>query len=150
MGLSTSSSSDDIKYKNLINWYKGYSIPDLLTYVDVSTGTVGERKTIGAPLHSQPVLINYGFLSSATSAQISNPDYQKNYVFFSTITGTLHGFDARSGAEVFNFIPGEKLNTLEVDHYCYFFDIEKNKLPIIEIPSIKKYIYKLYQFITNF
>lgn len=35
----------------------------------------------------------------------------------------------------------KKLNTLEVDHYCYFFDIEKNKLPIIEIPSIKKYIY---------
>jgi len=113
MGLSTSSSSDDIKYKNLINWYKGYSIPDLLTYVDVSTGTVGDRKTIGAPLHSQPVLINYGFLSSATGAQLSDPDYQKNYVFFSTITGTLHGFDARSGAEVFNFIPGEKLNTLE-------------------------------------
>lgn len=34
-----------------------------------------------------------------------------------------------------------KLETLEVDHYCFFLDINKNKLPLIEIPNIKKYIY---------
>lgn len=34
-----------------------------------------------------------------------------------------------------------KLNTLEVDHYCFFLEVKKNKLPLIEIPNIKKYIY---------
>jgi len=34
-----------------------------------------------------------------------------------------------------------ELKTLEIDHYCYFFEAEKNKLPLIEITNIKKYIY---------
>lgn len=113
MGLS-SSTADDIKFKNLINWYKGYAVPDLSTALsNTDVAALSFRKTMGAPLHSQPVLINYGYDAGTSAANTTNPAYQKNYVFFSTLSGTLHGVDSRTGIENFSFIPGEKLSTLE-------------------------------------
>ena len=112
MGLSASV-ADDIKFKNLINWYKGYAVSDLTTLADVSSGSVGTRNSIGAALHSQPVLVNYGYTVTGNAADAGNPDYQKNYIFFSTLGGTLHAIDAKTGIEKLAFIPGEKLNTLE-------------------------------------
>lgn len=110
MGLS-SSTSDNIKFTNLINWYKGYAISDLSSLANVTSSNMGTRNTIGAPLHSQPVLINYGYTGGLANA--ANADNQKNYVFFSTLSGTLHAIDAKTGIEKLAFIPGEKLNTLE-------------------------------------
>lgn len=112
MGLSTST-ADDVKFKNLINWYKGYAVSDLTTLANVSSGAIGLRNSIGAALHSQPVLVNYGYTVTGNAADAANPDYQKNYLFFSTLGGTLHAIDAKTGVEKFSFIPGEKLNTLE-------------------------------------
>jgi len=110
MGLSTSA-SDDIIFKNLINWYKGYAIASLSpTLVDVTSPSVGRNQQLGAALHSQPILINYGYTGPLSTANDVNN--QLNYVFFSTLGGTLHAVNANTGAEAFSFIPGEKLNTL--------------------------------------
>jgi type IV pilus assembly protein PilY1 len=40
MGLSNST-ADDVKFKNLINWYKGYAISDLTTLANVSSSAIG-------------------------------------------------------------------------------------------------------------
>lgn len=100
--------SDTNIYTNLMNWYKGYDISSL--YDGLETPDT-ERKSLGAALHSEPILINYGFTGDLSQA--NNPDNQKNYVFFSTLEGTLHAVDAKTGKEKFSFIPGEKLNTLK-------------------------------------
>jgi len=103
--------SDDAVYTNLMNWYKGYEISSLYDGLETPTA---ERKQLGAVLHSQPVLINYGY--TGTLANASEADNQKNYVFFSTLEGTLHAVEAKTGKEKFSFIPGEKLSTLK-DRY---------------------------------
>lgn len=103
--------SDNATYTNLMNWYKGYEVSSL--YDGLETPTV-ERKQLGAALHSEPILVNYGY--TGTLADANNPDNQKNYVFFSTLEGTLHAIDAKTGKEKFSFIPGEKLATLK-DRY---------------------------------
>ena len=106
--------TDDTIYKNLINWYKGYAITDLSSTATAATPT-GESQLIGAALHSQPVLVNYGYTlpTGATLAAADDPDNQTNILFFSTMGGTLHAINANNGQEVFSFIPGEKLNTLK-------------------------------------
>lgn len=106
MGLS-----DDNVYTNLMNWYRGYEISSL--YDGLQTPTT-ERKQLGAALHSEPILVNYGYTGSLADA--NNPENQKNYVFFSTLEGTLHAVEAKTGKEKFSFIPGEKLSTLK-DRY---------------------------------
>lgn len=100
--------SDNDVYMNLMNWYRGYDISSL--YDGLKTPST-ERKQIGAALHSEPVLVNYGFTGDLSQA--NNPDNQKNYVFFSTLEGTLHAIDGKTGQEKFSFIPGEKLGTLK-------------------------------------
>lgn len=103
--------SDDAIYTNLMNWYKGYEVPSLYNgAVTVST----QRKRIGAALHSEPILINYGY--TGTLADANNPSNQENYLFFSTLEGTLHAVNANTGIEKFSFIPGEKLASLK-DRY---------------------------------
>ncbi|RZU47482.1 PilC-like protein with beta-propeller domain [Fluviicoccus keumensis] len=104
VGLST-----DNEYYNLMNWYRGYIIPSLKDgLVTVGSGSL-LRNRMGAGLHSKPVLINYGYVPNSDSTQ---PDNQYNYVFFSTMEGTLHAIEAKTGLEKFSFIPGEKLSVL--------------------------------------
>jgi len=55
--------------------------------------------------------VNYGFSGTAAAAA-TNPDLQDNVLFFSTLEGTLHAVDAKTGNEHFAFIPGEKLALL--------------------------------------
>lgn len=133
MGLG-SSASDNIKFQNLINWYKGYAISDLSVLADITSPSLGLRKTLGAALHSQPVLINYGYTSTGNPEDANNPDYQKNYIFFSTLQGSLHAINAKTGTEVFNFIPSEKLSTLEAQ-----FENETQVLPEFGLDSTWTY-----------
>jgi type IV pilus assembly protein PilY1 len=91
-----------------MNWYKGYEIENL--YDGAVTPTT-ERKRMGAALHSQPVLINYGYTGDLSTA--ANANNQDNYLFFSTLEGTLHAIEAKTGIEKFSFIPSEKLATLK-------------------------------------
>ncbi|HEX5359716.1 MAG TPA: PilC/PilY family type IV pilus protein, partial [Fluviicoccus sp.] len=99
----------DIEYQNLMYWYMGYVVPNLTDSMS-PTATSLTRNRMGAGLHSKPVLVNYGYTGTGSAA--ANPDNQYNYLFFSTLEGTLHAIEAKTGKEKFSFIPGEKLNSL--------------------------------------
>lgn len=104
--------SSDAEAQNLINWYKGYAFTSNELPADyVDPATLEHRQQVGAVLHSRPILVNYGFSGSAEEAA-TDPDLQKNYIFFSTLEGTLHAVEAKTGVEKFAFIPGEKLAKL--------------------------------------
>lgn len=112
----------DNQVTNLRNWLLGWKI-----YIgdpgtgDVSTTAISTtgaevRNEMGGVLHSQPVLVNYGYLSgsnlndaSTDPATSTNPNYNANYqdntVFFSTMEGMLHALDAKTGVEQFAFMP---------------------------------------------
>ncbi len=55
------------------------------------------KRMWGDPLHSVPVMVNYG------------EDEDNNYVFVSTNGGMLHAIDTRDGSEAFAFMPYEIL-----------------------------------------
>ncbi|MCC2637629.1 MAG: Tfp pilus assembly protein tip-associated adhesin PilY1-like protein [Moraxellaceae bacterium] len=114
MGLS-----DDNQVKNVLNWLLGYDLTvadstnaSLVKSTLLSTTGVGQRHALGGVLHSQPVLINFGFDTDYTANEAAaNPDLQKNYLFFSTMEGMLHAVDTNSasGTEKFAFMPREAL-----------------------------------------
>lgn len=110
-GKTLTGVTDSNEFANLINWYKGYqmtSLTDGLVSVDSSTL---RRQEMGGALHSRPILVNYGYSGDPILAA-TNPDLQDNVLFFSTMEGTLHAVDAKTGLEQFGFIPGEKLAVL--------------------------------------
>lgn len=113
---------NDNQVTNLRNWLLGWKI----NIKDTSTGDVSTtviptagaevRNEMGGVLHSQPVLVNYGYVSGSnlndtntdptTSTNPNyNADYQDNTVFFSTMEGMLHAVDAKTGVEQFAFMP---------------------------------------------
>jgi type IV pilus assembly protein PilY1 len=118
MGLST-----NIQAINVLNWLLGYDInvqdpassPESPTVASgaspISTTGVPARSAIGGVLHSQPVLVNYGYTGTSADAAATNADLQKNYLFFSTMEGMLHVVDVKStrGVEEFAFMPKETL-----------------------------------------
>lgn len=113
MGLAS-----DNQTKNVLNWLLGYDInvadannAELVRSTLVSTTGVGTRNALGGVLHSQPVLINYGYTSATPEEASSNPDLQKNILFFGTMEGMLHAVDVKttSGVEQFAFMPKETL-----------------------------------------
>lgn len=110
-GKSLTGVSDSDEFANLINWYKGYQINSLKDGLVSVSSTSLRRQEMGGALHSRPVLVNYGFSGTAAAAA-TNPDLQDNVLFFSTLEGTLHAVDAKTGLEHFSFIPGEKLAVL--------------------------------------
>jgi len=62
---------------------------------------VSKMKNLWAdPMHSVPVLVNYGGTSE-------DADDQNNVVFVSTNAGMLHAIDAKDGSEKFTFMPYE-------------------------------------------
>lgn len=62
---------------------------------------ISKMRTLWAdPMHSVPVLVNYG--SAGQDA-----DDQNNVVFVSTNAGMLHAIDAKDGSEKFTFMPYE-------------------------------------------
>lgn len=108
-GLATS-----VEAQNLLDWYRGYEISTTLnaTVRQIEgTTTPKERKRLGGVLHSRPILVNYGFTGTAAEALL-DPDKQLNTIFFSTLDGTLHAVDAKSGEEEFSLIVEEKLSAL--------------------------------------
>lgn len=62
----------------------------------------------GDPLHSIPVMVNYGYIGSYEDA-VSDADKQKNVVFVSTNDGMLHAIEAKTGKELSVFMPQEIL-----------------------------------------
>ena len=89
----------DAKRQAIIQFSRGLDIND-----DDSDGVTNEaRKSLGDPLHSEPLLITYG----GTEA---SPDIT---IFFGTNEGGLHAINASNGDEHFTFIPPELLPNLE-------------------------------------
>lgn len=110
----------DRQFTNLRNWLQGYDI-DIVqpatatTPVTIKSTTINvgnstpRRKIVGGVLHSQPVLVNFGYTGTDPAAAQTNPDLQDNMVFFSTMEGMLHAANARTGVESFAFMPKEAL-----------------------------------------
>lgn len=118
----------DIQFENLRRWMLGFNIdivteavgttPARINTVLQATTNVGTRKQIGGVLHSQPVLVNYGYTGDLASVQ-NNPDQQKNVLFFSDMEGILHAINAKQnatdggGQELFAFLPRETLQRMD-------------------------------------
>lgn len=110
-GKSLTGITDDAEFSNLINWYKGYQINSLKDGLVSVDSTTLRRQEIGGALHSRPILVSYGYSGTPEQAA-ADPNLQDNTLFFSTLEGTLHAVDAKTGEEYFGFIPGEKLAVL--------------------------------------
>jgi type IV pilus assembly protein PilY1 len=85
---------------SLMQWARGVDLFD----VDEDGDTTDARRRMGDPLHSNPVVVNYG----GTDA---NPDIT---LFIATNEGLLHAIDTTDGSEVFSFIPQELLPNLDI------------------------------------
>ena len=85
---------------SLLQWARGVDLLD----DDEDGSTTDARRRMGDPLHSNPVVINYG----GTSA---NPDIT---LYISTNEGLLQAINTTDGSELFSFIPQELLPNLDI------------------------------------
>ncbi|QJR82078.1 pilus assembly protein PilY [Alteromonas pelagimontana] len=92
--LAIEAIDDDSLRANLLKWARGVDIKD----VDGDGSTTDVRLQMGDPIHSQPVIVNYGTTDSA--------------IFVATNQGFLHSFDAYTGEENFAIIPKDLLGNL--------------------------------------
>lgn len=94
-GLANSYPNAD--WTKLKNWASGEGITD-----SNSDGIMDPRYSMGDPLHSRPLMINYGGTSDT--------------IFVSTNHGYLHAFDSVTGRELMSFVAPEFLPNL-LEHY---------------------------------
>ncbi|MCW8107366.1 PilC/PilY family type IV pilus protein [Alteromonas ponticola] len=80
--------------ESILKWTRGVDVRD----VDGDGDTTDVRLQMGDPIHSQPVIVNYGTNDSA--------------IFVATNHGFLHSFDAYTGEENFSVIPKELMANL--------------------------------------
>lgn len=78
----------------VLKWARGVDVRDY----DGDGNVTEVRRQMGAPIHSQPVIVDYGTDDSA--------------ILVATNHGFLHSFDATTGAENFAIIPRELLSNL--------------------------------------
>ncbi|MDF3030321.1 MAG: hypothetical protein K0R03_879 [Moraxellaceae bacterium] len=115
---STITGLNAVQFNNLRNWILGYKIdivdttatPNVIKSSAVTTSsTTLLRNQVGGVLHSQPVLVNYGYSGSDPTAAATDPSLQDNTVFFSDMEGLLHAVNTSTGVETFAFMPRETL-----------------------------------------
>jgi type IV pilus assembly protein PilY1 len=96
--FNTNLTGDD--FIDLLRWARGVDVAN-------STTTDVPRKTMEDPLHSSPVVVNYG-----TTTDASEPD---STVFVATNSGYLHAFDTNKNnpVERFAFVPKELLPNID-------------------------------------
>ncbi|WP_416307579.1 pilus assembly protein PilY [Neptunicella sp. SCSIO 80796] len=93
LGVETQANPVDIR-NVLLKWARGVDVKD-----DDDDGyTTDARLQMGDPIHSQPVIVNYGTNDSA--------------IMVATNQGYLHSFDPETGDENFAIIPRELLPNL--------------------------------------
>ncbi len=110
---------------NLMYWMEGVD----LTKSDFSTtpATYVSNNWMGDPLHSQAVLVNYGYSGwggatatttnqTAEAAAAENASLQYNYVFVSTNGGDLHAVNVYDGKEAMIWVPQEELPMQNVSY----------------------------------
>lgn len=109
---------------DMIEWVRGVDVRD----IDNDPNTRA-RKQMGDTLHSQPATIVYDGAGGATSDM-------DIVVFNATNDGYLHAIDAKTGAELWSFVPKELLpgmvdlfydETINYKHY----GIDGNLVPIV-------------------
>lgn len=83
---------------NVINWMRGIDILDENDNSNVEEA----RKSMGAAMHTTPVVLNYGTTESPGDS----------IVFAGTHEGFLHAIDSSSGEELFAFLPHELYNNV--------------------------------------
>jgi type IV pilus assembly protein PilY1 len=82
----------------VIKWASGIDVLD-----ENGDGVLTDaRKSLGDPLHSEPILITY-------DGSLANPDVE---IFMGTNMDGLHAFKSQTGAEDFSFLPKESLANL--------------------------------------
>ncbi|MCB1624716.1 MAG: PQQ-binding-like beta-propeller repeat protein, partial [Pseudomonadales bacterium] len=87
--------------EQVIDWARGVDIQD----VDANGNITEAAKRMGDPLHARPALVSFG-------GALDTPDPRDVVVLVPTNDGVLHAFDARSGAELWSFVPPELLSRL--------------------------------------
>ncbi len=106
---------DDNEKHEIISWARGVDVDN----EDIDDSSTDTRPwLIGDPLHSQPLVINYGARSGYS---VTNPDIR---ILMGTNFGVLHMFGADDGQEDWAFFPKELLwlhkvlreNSTSVDH----------------------------------
>ena len=80
--------------ETLLKWARGVDVKD----DDADGMTTDARQTMGDPIHSQPVIVNYSLTDSA--------------VFVATNHGFLHSFDPSTGEENFAIMPKDLMDNL--------------------------------------
>jgi type IV pilus assembly protein PilY1 len=97
--------SADVEPEELINWVRGVDVLDQ----DGDGDRTEISRQMGDPLHARPALVTYG-------GSTGSPDAQDSVVFVPTNDGMLHAINARTGVELWSFIPPQLLGRL-VDLY---------------------------------
>ena len=96
LGSATSPTRDQ-----LIDWTRGIDVQD----EDADGDRTEMHRFMGDPLHARPALVTYGGTPAA-------PDAEDAVVFVPTNDGFLHAVNARTGVELWSFIPPELLQRL--------------------------------------
>lgn len=97
LAIQGETDADDLR-DAILKWARGVDVKD--SNGDGSTSDY--RTQMGDPIHSQPIIVNYGSNDSA--------------IFVATNQGMLHSFDTSSGEENFAIMPKELLQNL---HHFY-------------------------------
>jgi type IV pilus assembly protein PilY1 len=97
--------SADVEPADLIDWARGVDVLDQ----DGDGDRTAPTRLMGDPLHARPALVTYG-------GSTANPNAADSVVFVPTNDGMLHAIDARTGVELWSFIPPQLLGRL-VDLY---------------------------------
>ncbi|MEW9798746.1 PilC/PilY family type IV pilus protein [Alteromonas sp. CYL-A6] len=93
LGIDALADADALR-TSILKWARGVDIKD----VDGDGNIDDVRYQMGDPIHSQPVIVNYGLTDSA--------------IFVATNHGMLHSFDAETGEENFAIMPRDLLGNL--------------------------------------
>ncbi len=96
LGSATSTTRDQ-----LIDWTRGIDVQD----EDADGDRTEMHRFMGDPLHARPALVTYGGTPAA-------PDAEDAVVFVPTNDGFLHAVNARTGVELWSFIPPEQQQRL--------------------------------------
>jgi type IV pilus assembly protein PilY1 len=80
--------------ETVLKWARGVDVKD----DDGDESTTDARQSMGDPIHSQPVIVNYSLTDSA--------------VFVATNHGFLHSFDPATGEENFAIMPKDLMDNL--------------------------------------
>jgi type IV pilus assembly protein PilY1 len=95
---------DNLERDSIINWATGADNGGVTDVGPYAEKLLPGRQQMGAPLHSEPVIISYD--DTATI-----PD---TTIYFGTNEGYLHAIDTQNGNEIFAFMPKILLKNLKV------------------------------------